>query len=433
MAFEDNIYGSDKAVLDALRDPSRYKASHSYSGFAQPQETADFQPPDLEALKSIPDKISAMRSRVPSNRQGGYGGGADRYGNPGYGYPQGYPPNSYPGSYQNSPGYQGYQMPPTRKPKRKRGKLKFIVLLVIVVLGFLGFSACSAIDAKLHDFDPAVQQELDHKLSPSSMLGLGPSTVLLLGSDERVGDPELGARTDAIVLARVDPLAKKISMLSIPRDTMVEIEGYGTQKINAAYTFGGPSGAVKAVEDLCGVKVDHCIVVDFDGLAGIIDAIGGIDVMVDEMIDDPDAGDQIIEAGQQHLDGAQSLIFSRSRAYADGDYTRQSNQRKVISAMAHGILARPFWEYPSVFSSVADCVSTDSATTALGLGLSAIELKLPGSEMEMDSAVLPSHPEDIDGISYVVADEKVPNMVERFKRGAKLNLEEEPVEEPAGE
>jgi LCP family protein required for cell wall assembly len=306
--------------------------------------------------------------------------------------------------------------PPTPQPasrKRRRGKKKFIVLIVLAAIIIGCCSWCASVDASLHSFKPEYQQALDSKLSGTSAMGIQPVNVLLLGSDERVDDPELGARTDAIILCRVNPATGKVMMVSIPRDTMIELDGYGTQKINAAYAFSGPVGTIDAVETLCGVKVDRCVAVDFSGLCGIVDAIGGIDIHVEEEINDPDAGDEVIPAGDLHVNGAQALIISRSRAYTDGDYTRQANQRKVISAIVDRISNMAPWEVPGALSGVSACVSADGGTGVGGLALMALRLKMAG--MDIQSEVLPSHPEDIDGISYVVAEtDGISELMQRF-------------------
>lgn len=317
--------------------------------------------------------------------------------------------NRRPSDYTVSPSPDPYwhDEPKTpSKPKKKKKHHVFPVVLILIVIACaaaLGIFA-AGVDAKLHSFPEVEQKELDVAVEPAALWGIQPVNVLLLGSDARADDPSMGARTDAIVLAHVDPNTKTISMVSLPRDTLIESADYGTYKLNAAYAYEGADRAVRDVEKLCGVKIDHCVVINFEGLAALVDALGGIDVVVDETIDNPKAGDVVVPAGAQHINGAQALVMSRDRDYVDGDYTRQSNQRKVISGIMHRILDLAPWEMPQAIEGCAACVSTDSSTGTLGLLLLALRLKVPWADMQLRTTVLPSQPVDIDGISYVVAD-----------------------------
>ena len=231
-----------------------------------------------------------------------------------------------------------------------------------------------------------------------------PFTVLLLGSDYREDDPDMGARTDTIILVRIDPTINRISMVSIPRDTRIEIEGQGFQKFNAAYTFGGPSGTIAAVKDLTGVEIDHYAEINFEGLVGLIDAIGGIDVVVDEEIDDEDAGGHI-DAGEQHLDGEHALILARSRAYVDGDYTRQVNQRKVIMAIINKGLTAPASELSGLIKASTKFLKTDKGIDFDFIYDLADQIRHNNDyPVEIYTATIPSSTANIDEISWVIAD-----------------------------
>ena len=245
-----------------------------------------------------------------------------------------------------------------------------------------------------------------------------PFTVLLLGSDARADDPDMGARTDTIILVRVDPTINKVSMVSIPRDTRIWIEGAGYQKFNAAYTFGGPSGTIAAVKELCGVDIDHYAEINFEGLVGLIDAIGGIDVVVDEEIDDEDAGGHI-DAGEQHLDGEHALIFARSRAYVDGDYTRQANQRKVIMAIINRALTAPATELSGLIEASTEFLKTDKGIDFDFIYHLADQIRHNNDyEITIYTATIPSSTATIDEISWVIADTAgTKAMMELFKAG----------------
>lgn len=225
-----------------------------------------------------------------------------------------------------------------------------------------------------------------------------PFYMLVLGSDTR----EEGAtgRSDTIILARIDPSKKDVTLISIPRDTQVQIEGYGTQKINAAYAFGGAAGAIKAVSDFAGVPIAHVVEVDFFGFKDIVDALGGVTVNVP-----PNTKYKGVEVpeGVQTLNGEQALVFARCRkTYAEGDYQRTKNQRQLIQAVAKEVLNAPATEIPSLVKSLASAVSTDMSVDELAnLALSMRGMDVSG----MKTAVVPSHSGMQDGVSYVFAEE----------------------------
>ena len=240
-----------------------------------------------------------------------------------------------------------------------------------------------------------------------------PFYMLLLGTDGRPGEETY--RSDTIVLARIDPTQKQVTLVSIPRDTKVTING-STQKINAAHALGGPEGVVEAVNELCGVQISHYAEVSFDGIQQLVDALGGVEVNVPDRIDDPKAGDVVIEPGVQTLDGEEALAFCRSRAFADGDYTRMRHQRIFIAALANTILNKVDpTNLLSLVESISEMVVTDLSISDI------ISLANAMRGMDTDeiySANVPSTTAMIDGISYVIADEdELEAMMERVDAG----------------
>lgn len=175
--------------------------------------------------------------------------------------------------------------------------------------------------------------------------------MLLVGTDkseERVEDGSTSGtfRTDSIVLARVDPVAAKLTLVSIQRDTLVDLGSYGQQKINAVYTYGGAPLLISAVSSLAGVKISHYAEIDFDSFTSVVDALGGIDVNVPIDIDD-DLADVHLAAGEQTINGDDALGLCRARhaydQYGAGDYYRTSNQRMVLGAILKKALSgNPF-------------------------------------------------------------------------------------------
>ena len=306
------------------------------------------------------------------------------------------------------------------------GKKKAIVAVVVVALvaaiGGLAFylykeTQKQTVNADLHQLAASELKAVDEELTGHTQFD-EPFTVLLLGSDARSDDPDMGARTDTIILVRVDPTVNKVSMVSIPRDTRIQIEGQGYQKFNAAYTYGGPSGTIAAVKELTGVDIDHYAEINFEGLVGLVDAIGGIDVVVDEEINDEDAGGHI-DAGEQHLDGEHALILARSRAYVDGDYTRQVNQRKVIMAIINKALTAPATELSGLIQASTKFLKTDSGIDFDFIYDLADQIRHNNDyEVTIYTATLPSSTAEIDGVSWVIADtDGVKEMMKLFEAG----------------
>ena len=308
---------------------------------------------------------------------------------------------------------QHYKSADASMPRNKKIIIAVVVAVLLVAVGVLGAYVYKEVQKQAINADLQLSKEeslkVDKELTQKSeerkrAAFEEPFTVLLLGSDARADDPDMGARTDTIILVRIDPTKNRISMVSIPRDTRIEIEGQGFQKFNAAYTFGGPSGTIAEVKKLTGVDIDHYAEINFEGLVGLVDAIGGIDVVVDEVIDDEDAGGHI-DAGEQHLDGEHALILARSRAYVDGDYSRQANQRKVIMAIINKGLTAPATELSGLIKASTKFLKTDKGIDFDFIYDLADQIRHNNDyPVEIYTASIPSSTATIDEISWVIAD-----------------------------
>lgn len=338
-------------------------------------------------------------------------------------------PTGLAGQYsRNNPNYHSGGGGSAGHGMSRGAKVAVAVVIVALVAGIAAAGVFiykemqkSEINADLHSMTADQMKAVDAELTGSTSFE-EPFTMLLLGSDARADDPDMGARTDTIIVVRVDPAENIISMMSIPRDTMINIDGVGTAKFNAAYTYGGASGTISAVKQLCGIDIDHYAEINFEGLVGLIDAIGGIDVKVDEEIDDPDAGGHI-DAGKQHLDGEHALIFARSRAYVDGDYTRQANQRKVIMAIIDKGLTAPATELSGLIEASTEFLTTDSAMDFDFIYSLADQIRHNNEkEIRIYSATIPSSTATIDEVSYVIADTAgVKAMTKIFNKGGDIS------------
>ncbi|MEU3474959.1 MULTISPECIES: LCP family protein [Rhodococcus] len=256
--------------------------------------------------------------------------------------------------------------PKVAKPrKRRRWGRRFLIVLLVLVLGIGG--AVYYVDSSL--------TRVDALTSYPGRIGDTPGTNwLLVGSDSRAGlTPEQEAslatggevgpsRTDTIILIHIPEGSGAPTMVSLPRDSYVSIPGNGQDKLNAAFAFGGPPLLVQTVEGATGVHIDHYAEIGFGGFAGIVDAVGGVNVCVQNAIDDPLAGINIA-AGCQDLTGAEALGFVRSRATALADIDRMNNQRAFMSALLEkatsaSTFLNPFRLWPLV-SDTASSLSVD--------------------------------------------------------------------------
>ncbi len=288
-----------------------------------------------------------------------------------------------------------------RKKRRNKKILMFAVIAAVAILiggGAAAFGYVSYLNNQFHsgidDID-ALNEALVTDRAEND-----PFYILLMGTDGRSEDE--ADRTDSIILARVDPEAKQVVLVSIPRDTMVELDGVGTAKINAAHAYGGAAGAVEAVEEFAGIEISHYAEIDFSGFVDLVDALGGVEVDVPIEIDDEDAGGHV-DQGLQTLNGEQALIFCRSRDTAIGDYQRQANQRIFLQALATKILSSDVATLATSINAIASAVGTDMNVDEIY----SIAMTLRG----MDSSniytyTVPSTTATINGISYVVADDE---------------------------
>lgn len=198
------------------------------------------------------------------------------------------------------------------------------------------------------------------------------TNILILGLDRRSGEDYV-ARSDTVMLMTVYPPGPRVALLSIPRDLYVDVPGYGHDRINTAHFWGenavsggGPALAMQTVAQNFGVPVHHYVRVDFTAFRAIVDAVGGIDVVVEQpVVDDAyptdDYGVMHIEipAGPQHMDGETALRYARSR-HGSSDFERAERQQQIVTALVRRVLEPATWpRLPLVYMAVVDYVDTD--------------------------------------------------------------------------
>jgi LCP family protein required for cell wall assembly len=322
------------------------------------------------------------------------------------------------------------ELPPPERPERPRrrtarriafwaGLVVFLGVLAVVGWGTWGYFSFRSGVKEANERLPAAAAAA---LSPGAgSLLSSPANLLLLGVDtggSREGDT---GRADAIVLVRTDPDDHRIAFLSIPRDLRVEIPGHGFDKINAAYAFGGPALAVKAVEDLTGLPVNHVAVVDFSTFPDVIDELSGITIdvpkpIVSNRFDCPLKSRADcdrwkgwrFEKGPQEMNGRRALVYARIRENqldpSESDLTRGGRQQQVVQSIANEVVSFDgFLHLPFIGDDLVRPVATDlSATELLELGW----VKFRAADDATLRCRLGGVATEIDGVFYLVGSEE---------------------------
>ena len=272
-----------------------------------------------------------------------------------------------------------------------------IACFLIAAVGGAIFASSSLLDKPKTPKKPAKQQE-------ELLTAHDKATIMIMGVDERLDDV---GRSDTLMIATLDPVRDRAALLSIPRDTRVGIHGYGYDKINAAYAYGGEELTQDTVESFLGLDIDHYVIINTHAFVKIIDAIGGIDIYVDKRMyyEDPwdDDGGLIIDLqpGLQHMDGKTAVTYVRYRD-EDGDIGRIKRQQTFMRACVDQVTSPAIIpKLPSVIREIADSIKTDLSIRQL--------LEFAGTLKEaqkngMTTDMVPGRPLYIDGISYWIPD-----------------------------
>jgi LCP family protein required for cell wall assembly len=244
--------------------------------------------------------------------------------------------------------------------------------------------------------------------SPDHVEAAKPITFLLMGSDTR-GHPKAGnlpdGRSDAIMIVRLSGDRQHAQVISIPRDSWVNIPGHGMNKINASYAFGGPTLLIQTVERLTGVRIDHYAAIDFDGIIKVTDDLGGVDVMVAATTKN---GPYTFSKGLNHLDGNQARWYLGQRyGLAGGDFDREKRDQQYLKAMFGKLFSAQTFTNPSrldnALRAVTGAVSIDdtlSNSDLVSLGLSMRNVK-PGDIDYLTTPVLGTGMEGAASVVYL--------------------------------
>jgi len=304
-----------------------------------------------------------------------------------------------------------------RKRRKGSGIQKFLlitvsVLAVIIIASGIWLSSMwgqiyEVVMPKNNGVIPAPEHEEDVAI-PDIM------NILLLGLDPR----DQSMRSDTIMILTLNRRSGEISIFSIPRDMRVRIPGYGQDKINHAYAYGGVALTRETVEDFLDIKIDYYMTTDFDGFENIIDILGGIELDVekkmyykgiDVLID--------LKPGLQHLDGAQALQYVRWRSDSEADFGRVKRQQKFLKALLQEMIAfKNIIKFPRLLPEIAENIKTDLELNQAILLVN----KLKGVDFEqINTFTLPGRGGEINGVSYVIPqEEEIRDLVEKYMKNS---------------
>jgi polyisoprenyl-teichoic acid--peptidoglycan teichoic acid transferase len=286
------------------------------------------------------------------------------------------------------------------------------ILLFVFVLGMVsvpvgvGAALYLALDGKFTPISLSLPQPIsagpqleagprpeENKVETPEWISKGRVTFLLLGTDQREGDPA-PPRTDTIMVATIDPDTRTAGILSLPRDLWVSIPGYANERINSAYALGeadkpggGPELARKTIEQLLGVPIQHYALIGFAGFEKMVDLLGGVVVDVERPIKDNEYPDQdysvrriFFQPGLQRLDGESALWYVRTR-HADSDFGRARRQQQfLLGVRKQALQLNLLPKAPAMISALSDAVKTDLRTTEI-LGLARVAKDLDPSRV----------------------------------------------------
>lgn len=306
---------------------------------------------------------------------------------------------------------------PVRKPRRRGQKKRWLkTTLALLLVALLAWPTWLIWHTN---------RSLNRVEAISEAPGTPGTTYLFAGSDSRDGwnpdDPTEGQRSDSVVLVHRARNGQS-AVISLPRDSYVEIPGFGWNKLNAAFAFGGPQLTILTVEQMTGLTVDHYVEIGMGGVSEIVDALGGVELCWDTDVLDPLSG-MDWTAGCHVSNGEQTLAFSRMR-YEDplGDFGRTQRQRQVLNAVASDalspkVLLNPVKQY-QLAEAGAKAITVGQNTNVWDIGLLMLTMRKAGSEGLMGPPPIASASTMLDVGSVVLLDEdRTPGFFDRLSTG----------------
>ncbi len=262
--------------------------------------------------------------------------------------------------------------------------LALFVLVAAVGLGGLLLHLQARLDGQIQRIDHVFQGPGGRPAKPMSGSAKDSLNILVMGTDRRgdqgtTGSTATGAewvpgaqRTDTIMILHIDGDRQGASLISIPRDSWVNVPGYGYNKVNAAFSFAGPALAVRTVEELTDLRIDHLAVIDWVGFQALTDTLGGVTVTVPQTIEDTH-NNVVWTKGNQQLNGAQALLYVRQRyGLPGGDFDRVQRQQAFVRGLLRSTLATVRSNQPR---SIYDLLDTLTANISVDSGWSIAEMR----------------------------------------------------------
>lgn len=290
-------------------------------------------------------------------------------------------------------------------------KLFNIIVCIFVIYSLLAVLLINKVD----------RISLDDRISDSMVMldSIKVKNILLIGTDGR-SETDMG-RSDSMVLLSINGIDQKLTMTSFMRDMYVSIPNYGYGKLNSAYSYGGASLLLDTIESNFAIKIDDCIIIDFQSFMSIVDAVGGIDVTIsDSELNEINnvlmsegnkiAGDDkmdglLTESGDVRLNGKQALTYSRIRYVGDADFERTQRQRNVINAIVDRL------KTPNIFrvGNFANTVASEISTNINPISMYGLSLQAPfilGYEVTQQRIPADNtwYYDNIDGQSVIIVD-----------------------------
>ena len=296
------------------------------------------------------------------------------------------PPRQEPPRRQSAPPQSAPRQESSRRPtvhRRRKGSFLgrlFRVLLTIVVAVFLLYSAVAMIGI----LGMNRVSTGDRGVTSGSMDAAYVKSVLVIGTDTRDPNEERG-RSDSMILVSMNSRTDQIYMTSFMRDAYVDIPGYGSDKLNAAYSYGGPELLMDTLEENFDVHIDDYVMITFAACAAMIDAVGGVELEisdreaeavneiliseVNEIMGDDREDDLLDGGGKLTLDGKQALSYSRIRYVGNADFERTERQRTVMSQVMSKVKGNPFRLLPVCMGALPKMTTNMSVLGLYGYAL----------------------------------------------------------------
>ncbi|CAN7177149.1 LCP family protein [Rossellomorea sp. LjRoot5] len=293
-----------------------------------------------------------------------------------------------------------------RKKRRKRVILTIISIFLLISIGglsFMAYKSYSALDNTYSEIERGAKSKLrDEQVYVSN----DPFSVLLLGVEDYSSEHDKG-RSDTIMVATFNPKDQTMKLVSIPRDTLVDIPDNGENKINHSFAYGGKELVIDTVENFLNIPIDYYVTVNFNGFKNIIDEVGGVtvDVPFDFSDINKDWDKFYFKEGKQKLNGEEALVYARMRKKDPrGDFGRNERQRQIVTSLIDKALSpKTFLKVDDLADEVGSNVETNMKIKE---GLAFIQKYNDFSSSSLEQIEFAGTDQYYSGVYYFIPDEE---------------------------